>query len=141
MSTDNQEIYNETQPEEIHNMPCDTSKPYAFISYSHQNTDVVRAIFTDLYNKGLNLWIDGANLPHDQKSWASAAPQALIDKNCKCAFFFRSEASTISPPILRELRHMSQLKKTITSVDIWQTESQTRYADYRKELLGKVANA
>ena len=101
MSTDNQEIYNEAQPEKIHNMPCDTSKPYAFISYSHKDKDVVRAIFTDLYNKGLNLWIDGANLPHDQKPWISAANEALIDKNCKCAFFFRSEASTISPPILR----------------------------------------
>ena len=45
---------------EIEDKRCDMEKPFAFISYSHEdnNAQKVMAIFKGLYEKGINLWID-----------------------------------------------------------------------------------
>jgi hypothetical protein len=77
---------------EIKNMKCDMNKPFAFISYSHDDYDcqIVMNVFKKLMERGHNLWIDIANMPADEHTWKKAAIDALTNKNCKFAFFFRS---------------------------------------------------
>lgn len=112
---------------QIKHMYCDEDKPYAFISYSHDDDDsqVVMNVFRKLYEKGFNLWIDTANMPHDENSWQQCAENALMRKECKLAFFFRSETSLIKETILEELENISdEIKeanhmKAIVAVDIW----------------------
>ena len=50
---------------EIKNMKCDMNKPFAFISYSHDEYDsqIVMNVFKKLMERGHNLWIDIANMP------------------------------------------------------------------------------
>lgn len=128
---------------EIKNKTCDPTRPYAFISYSHDTRDaqIVMNVFNMLYNKGYNLWIDIANMPHDENAWSHCAIKALKNKNCSFAFFFRSESSmtknTIAEEldIIRRLRHVSR----IVTVDIWHDERNT--ADrYYNELYDEYLN-
>ena len=53
---------------EIKDKTCDMNRPFAFISYSHDehDTQIVLNVFHALYNRGYNLWIDIANMPHDE---------------------------------------------------------------------------
>lgn len=121
---------------EIKNMKCDMDKPYAFISYSHDDYDsqIVMNVFKQLTSRGHNLWIDTANMPADEHTWKKSARDALRNKNCKIAFFFRSESSMIKNTIAKELGTIILLKhiKSIVTVDIWHEEgmdADTYYAD------------
>ena len=95
----------------IRNKKCDMKRKFAFISYSHDETDImiVRTMFEKLYSKGYNLWIDTANIPYNEKSWIDAADEALRSDNCIFAFYFRSESSMTKEPILQELETSSCL--------------------------------
>lgn len=112
---------------QINHMYCDENKPYAFISYSHDDEDsqIVMNVFRKLSEKGFNLWIDLANMPHDENSWKQCAEDALMRKECKLAFFFRSETSLIKETILEELQNISDEineanhMEVIVAVDIW----------------------
>lgn len=137
----NLQTTDEQRPEEILDMQCDKTKPFAFISYAHKDATKVREIFINLYSKGYNLWIDAANLPHDQNSWAKSARSAYLNSNCKCAFFFRSENSVISEAVERELENIHSFGKPISSIDIWTSSSKTMYKDYNKELLTRIADS
>lgn len=114
---------------EIKNKTCDESRPYAFISYSHDPHDsqIVMNVFNHLYNKGYNLWIDTANMPHDENAWTTSALKALLNQNCTFAFFFRSESSMIKDTIAKELEKIKDLDhiKSIVTVDIWHTAGNT----------------
>ena len=111
---------------EIKNMKCDMEKPFAFISYSHDDYDsqIVMNVFKQLMGKGHNLWIDTANMPADEHTWKKSARDALRNKNCKLAFFFRSESSMVKETIAKELKTIRILKhiKSIVTVDIWHEE-------------------
>jgi len=111
---------------EIKNMKCDMDKQFAFISYSHDNYDsqIVMNVFKQLMKKGHNLWIDTANMPADEHTWKKSARDALRNKNCKIAFFFRSESSMVKNTIAKELETIRRLKhiKQIVTVDIWHEE-------------------
>ena len=68
---------------EIKNMKCDINKPFAFISYSHDDYDsqIVMNVFKKLMERGHNLWIDIANMPADEHTWKKAAIDALTIVN------------------------------------------------------------
>ena len=114
---------------EIKDKTCDDSRPFAFISYSHDSHDsqIVRNVFMNLNAKGYNLWIDTANMPHDENAWTVSALKALLSKNCKFAFFFRSESSMIKETIAKELEKIKNLEHigSIVTVDIWQKKGNT----------------
>ena len=110
-------------------MPCDTTKPYAFISYSHDYHDaqIVMNVFKQLYMKGFNLWIDIANMPYDENAWYESAIEALRNKNCVLAFFFRSESSMLSDAVASELGTIQKINHIhrIIAVDIWKAPQMT----------------
>ena len=82
---------------------CRMDEPFMFISYSHDDKEIVQDWFLKLYRLGYNLWIDVANLPHNQQSWEDAAEDALLSGNCVRLLFFRSENSMKSVNIYEEL--------------------------------------
>lgn len=128
---------------EIRDKPCDLKRPFAFISYSHDEIDVtiVRNVFTKLYDDGYNLWIDTANIPIDENSWRDAATDALTAETCALALFFRSEPAVISHNIMVELEMIKDLKniKRIATVDIWHEENNDAVA-YRTKILNEKTN-
>lgn len=119
---------------------CDLSRPFAFISYAHDDEDenIVRNVFFKLYEKGYNLWIDTANIPKDEYSWKDAAQNALMndEDTCKLAFYFRSEESLIREPIYDELEMIKELEyiHKIITIDIWHEEGLT-VDEYCKQLI------
>lgn len=121
---------------EIKNMKCDMNKPFAFISYSHDEYDsqIVMNVFKKLMERGHNLWIDIANMPADEHTWKKAAIDALTNKNCKFAFFFRSESSMIKKTIENELETIKILDhiKSIVVVDIWHEDNIDAGSYYKK---------
>lgn len=123
---------------EIKGMKCDGKRPYVFLSYSHDEHDsqIVMNVFKKLYERGYNLWIDTANMPHDENSWKTAAKKALVEINCVLAFFFRSESSMIKETIAEELATIKDIKhiKKIITIDIWEKEGMDA-KKYRGELL------
>ena len=121
---------------EIKNMKCNMDKPFAFISYSHDDYDsqIVMNVFKRLMSRGHNLWIDTANMPADEHTWKKSARDALRNRNCKLAFFFRSESSMVKETIAKELKTIIILKhiKSIVTVDIWHEadmDADTYYAE------------
>lgn len=125
---------------EIKNKSCDPTRPYAFISYSHDPHDaqIVMNVFNVLYNKGYNLWIDTANMPHDENAWSDCAIGALRNKRCTFAFFFRSESSMSKETIAKELETIKRLRhvQRIVTVDIWHDERNTANLYYDELLNG-----
>ena len=119
---------------QIKDKTCDMNKPFAFISYSHDehDTQIVLNVFHALYNQGYNLWIDIANMPHDEHAWTRSALTALRTSTCKFAFFFRSESSMSKPTIAKELETIKKLRHIgdIVTVDIWHEENNTAESVY-----------
>lgn len=119
---------------EIKDKTCDMNRPFAFISYSHDehDTQIVLNVFHALYNWGYNLWIDIANMPHDEHAWTRSALTALRTPTCKFAFFFRSESSMAKPTIAKELETIKKLRHIgdIVTVDIWHEENNTAESVY-----------
>lgn len=110
----------------IKNKKYDENKPFAFISYSHDDHDsqIVMNIFKKMFDKGYNLWIDVANIPKNEASWKTAARTALRSKLCKCAIFFRSENSMVKDTILNEIKLINDLEHIngFIVVDIWESK-------------------
>lgn len=119
---------------QIKDKTCDMNNPFAFISYSHDehDTQIVLNVFHALYNQGYNLWIDIANMPHDEHAWTRSALTALRTSTCKFAFFFRSESSMSKPTIAKELETIKKLRHIgdIVTVDIWHEENNTAESVY-----------
>lgn len=124
---------------EIKDKVCDMGRPFAFISYSHDDYDsqIVMNVFKKLYERGYNLWIDTANMPVDENSWKDSALLALRNKECcKCAIFFRSESSMIKETIATELDTIKALDHigNIITIDIWKDSDLNADAYYKKIL-------
>lgn len=124
------------QKNEIKNMKCDMDKPFAFISYSHDDYDaqIVMNVFKQLMKKGYNLWIDVANIPVNQDSWTKPAKSALRNKNCKLAILFRSEISLVTENIKKELEKIEDNKQNIKSIDIWHAKDMNA-EKFRQEIM------
>lgn len=128
---------------EIKNKTCDPARPYAFISYSHDEHDaqIVMNVFKALYNRGYNLWIDTANMPHTEEEWTFSAIKALKNHNCRFAFFFRSESSMAKSTIAKELETIKKLHHVgdIVTVDIWSRANNTAEHVY-EDILNNAEN-
>lgn len=122
----------------IQGMKCDMTRPFAFISYSHDDYDtkIVNNVFKELYTKGINVWIDTANMPVDENNWKKSAIEALRNHNCKFAFFFRSESSLTKRTIADEIKTIKRLKHIgpIVTIDIWH-EQGNNAENFHDELL------
>ena len=127
----------------IEEKACDLKRPFAFISYAHdeEDTSIVINVFQRLYDRGYNLWIDTANIPKNENSWKDAAQEALMneEKTCKLALFFRSEESLIRKPILDELEMIKILKHIdrIITIDIWHEDGMTA-KKYGQQLISRL---
>lgn len=127
---------------EIKGCKCRMDEPFMFISYSHDDRDIVQPWFLELYRQGYNLWIDTANLPHNQKSWEYAAEDALISENCVRLLFFRSENSMKSVNIYEELGKADGMSPPldITAIDIWR-EPSINASNYMSSFIPRIKAA
>ena len=128
------------QKNEIKNMKCNMNKPFAFISYSHDEIDsqIVMNVFKQLMKKGYNLWIDVANIQRNENGWYEVVMDTLGSENCKFTIFFRSEESMINLNIESELVKSKKFVhiRNIKVIDIWHKEGMN--ADiYYEEILNK----
>ncbi len=87
------------------NQNCDITRPYCFISYSSLDSYCVHSFVRQLIDKGFNVWIDWELENHIGTKWDETALSAIFDKNCKCIFWFVSEASCRSANVASELEY------------------------------------
>jgi hypothetical protein len=126
---------------DIKDMKCNMDKPFAFISYAHNeqhDSPIVLTVFKQLMKKGYNLWIDVVNLQRNENGWDEAAMDALGSENCKFTIYFRSEESMINLNIEGELVKSKKFVhiRNIKVIDIWHKEGMN--ADiYYEEILNK----
>ena len=83
--------------------PCDTSKPYAFMSYSSKDAETVWRDALFLQEQGCNIWIDEANVDKRKPSWKHDALSAISHYNCVLMLFYVSRSSLTSSPCLGEI--------------------------------------
>jgi hypothetical protein len=79
------------------------NKPYAFISYSHLDSEFVNNLTQNLIQAGYGVAIDRAMSAGED--WAVRAKRLIRDEQCKCVIFIISEKSLISEAVLEELRY------------------------------------
>ena len=84
-------------------LPCDTERPYAFISYSHRDSDYVWADAIAFQQMGYNIWIDRNVNATEERSWNDATRELITNINCRMILFYTSKNSVISEPCLNEL--------------------------------------
>lgn len=123
--------------EELKKYVCDTKKPFVFMSYAHSDSDLVRTVYVALCKMGYNIWLDAVKLPHINRSWNETARQAILNPNCCCLLFFRSEDAVGSKPCAGELRTAVNRKigeLPVVSVDIWRKATSMR--NYLDDISG-----
>lgn len=84
----------------------ETSKKYIFISYSHEDKDIVYQDLIILSNNGARIWYDKAM--HVGQNWIERARSKINDKNCAAVIFYVSENSLSSTAFLKELDYAVQ---------------------------------
>ena len=94
--------------------PCDTNKPYIFISYSQHDRDLVWNDVLEFQNRGYNIWLDEKNLDKTNASWKEDALTAIEDMDCALLVFYVSAASLSSNACYQELsRTISEITKAL----------------------------
>lgn len=83
--------------------PCDTQKPYIFISYSSQDKHLVWRDVLEYQRMGYNVWLDEKNLDKTKASWKEDALAAIEDMYCMLVVFYVSKTSLLSDACYREL--------------------------------------
>ena len=83
--------------------PCDTEKPYVFVSYSSEDRELVWRDVLEFQNRGYNVWLDECNLNKTKDSWKEDALAAVEDIECELVVFYVSEHSLCSEPCYNEL--------------------------------------
>lgn len=83
--------------------PCDTQKPYIFISYSSQDKHLVWQDVLEFQSMGYNVWLDEKNLDKTKASWKEDALSAIEDMYCMLVVFYVSKTSLLSDACYREL--------------------------------------
>lgn len=92
--------------------PCDTMKPYVFVSYKREDKEQVLEVLEKLQSKyHINIWIDTELKSKAGTEWNEEVTPILADQNCKCVLFFMSEHSMMSAPVLAELYHSQKSEK------------------------------
>lgn len=93
--------------------PCDTSRPYVFISYSSSDREIVWPDVLRLQQDGYNIWLDEKNLDKTKSSWKDDALRAISSRRCQLVVFYVSAASLCSGACLREMRETASEKTVI----------------------------
>ncbi len=73
---------------------------FLFVSYKHDDAQIVSAIISELYEKGVRLWYD-VDL-HIGDNWLQIAGELIENPNCKGVIFFNSISSFKSQPVHNE---------------------------------------
>lgn len=60
---------------------CDITKPYAFISYSHKDKDIVKEDVEYMQSQGLNIWWDEEMDSMAGEDWTRIAYEAIYNPN------------------------------------------------------------
>ena len=66
--------------------PCNTEKPYIFISYSDRDRELVWQDVLTLQEYGYNIWLDQKNLDITKNSWKDDALNAISDIDYPVSF-------------------------------------------------------
>lgn len=92
--------------------PYEGKEKYIFVSYSHQNSDVVAPILDRLNKEGFRIWYD------EGIEWGTEWPESIAFhlRNCEVCIAFHSVASVVSPNCRQEINYALKQKKGILSV-------------------------
>lgn len=82
--------------------PCDTTKPYIFVSYSSKDAEVVLRDVLHLQQNGWNVWVDTKNMDGSRSAWQESALEAIQSVRCCVFLFYVSSHSLFSTPCLEE---------------------------------------
>lgn len=74
-----------------------------FISYAHEDIDIVKPIVERWRNMGIDLFFDDSDIHHGE-NWEEIAGQCIKSDRCKIFVFFSSKASVCKEGVLKELR-------------------------------------
>lgn len=111
----------------------DSKKPYAFISYSHDQADVekVYTLLDELMKRGINFAID-TEYASKVGNWMNKMNHRLSSSECKCMLSFYSKSYVYSRPSLLEqlLRYSEQVTSSTTVKERKKTYSE----EMKKEL-------
>ncbi len=125
-------------------LPCDISHPFAFVSYSAVDTEIVFQDVLTFQTHGYNIWIDEANFDKSKDSWYNDVRNVIEDYNCSIVIFYISSHSLTSPQCLKELEMLraDETKKThlmeaVRFIAI-ETENIDNYDAYIKKIRDEV---
>lgn len=90
----------------------ENAKNYVFISYAHEDTDVVYQDLKILTENGARVWYDRAM--HVGQNWVERAKNRIFDKHCIAVLFYVSPQSLKSSAILKELEYAMQRREEDT---------------------------
>ena len=96
---------------------CDDTKPFIFISYSRQDSNIVLPFVSNLMHQGYNLWIDLEGLNLGDK-WNEKALSMIEHSLCKVFVLFRSSTSIQSQAVYEELSTARDMKRRDESYNI-----------------------
>jgi len=98
------------------------TKKYAFVSYSHEDADLVYAVISRLHDMGYNIWYDeGIPLTMD---YGEELFRHIV--NCEVFILFVSRHSVASAEVDKEVRNALAMKKNVLRINI--DESALPYA-------------
>ena len=108
--------------------------PYAFVSYSHQDSHIVYPVIEQLVRQGYNVWYDnGIPLVSDYGG-------VLYDriKNCSVFVLFVSLNSVQSEDVAKEAAHAISFKKPIVQVIIDENAELPPSIAFHRPLRGRI---
>lgn len=94
-------------------LPCNTNKPYAFVSYSKRDAEKVYTSILALQQSGCNIWVDKNMEARADQSWTRLAFDAIQNKNCVAVVFMISASSVISMPCFSETMYSQRGQLTL----------------------------
>ncbi|MBR0152438.1 MAG: TIR domain-containing protein [Lachnospiraceae bacterium] len=93
--------------------PCNTEKPYIFVSYSKQDAERVYPFILRLQSFGCNLWIDKELHRMVGSNWQKNVLAAMADPGCRGLLFMVSRDSLTSAAVFAELALSQQSRKVL----------------------------
>lgn len=91
----------------------ENAKKYIFISYSHEDSDIVYQDLKVLSENGARIWYDKAM--HVGQNWVERAKNRILDRNCAAVLFYVSTKSLKSDAFLQELEYALQREASDSS--------------------------
>lgn len=79
------------------------SLKYVFVSYSHNDIDIVYKDLNKLWELNANFWYDKGFLINPTKNWDDIAKDKILDDNCVGAIFYVSKNSFLSDAVYNEV--------------------------------------